>query len=311
MDLNLLTIARRANLGNKIANSIRNATNRIQQIDNITNKIESSSDFNSDEKLKNRESAIISLTSITELLLNNILHQVLISHPKKFGNKKFEIDELMDEGSILELFYSKANQKLLDLAYGKFDKFIKNFTDTLELTNEINSDLVDAINEIKCTRDCLIHSEGKSSELYISKAGHKARTSMNNQDLKIDVSYYSDSVKNIKDFISAIQSTIPPKLLSSNMSYVFKQMWEATCINRRIKFDAAWKIESPILARPLDLEEEFGFSSSEMVVYNLFRYIYSGSDKYKVDFAFYFQRWKPQSNEYQIAISWLENQFYF
>jgi len=65
------------------------------------------------------------------------------------------------------------------------------------------------------------------------------------------------------------------------------------------------------MVRPIDLTKEFGFSSSEMEVYNLFRYIYSASPIYKVDFAFYFERWKPQSNEYQIAISWLDNQFYF
>jgi hypothetical protein len=95
------------------------------------------------------------------------------------------------------------------------------------------------------------------------------------------------------------------------MSYIFKQMWEATCLNERLKFEEVWKIESHKMVRPLDLENEFGFSSSEMAVYNLFRYIYRNDEKYKVDFAFYFQRWKPQSNEYQIAVSWLENQFYF
>lgn len=311
MDLNLLTIARRANLGNKIIKAFENANIRILQIENITSKVGISSEFDNNEKLQSREFAIIGLVSITEHLLNEILHQILVSHPKKFGNKKFEIDELIEEGSILELFYTKANQKLLDLAYGKFDRFIGNFTDTLELTREIDSELVETINEIKCTRDCLIHSEGKSSELYFSKVGNKARVRRNNELLKIDNEYYSKSVDNIKKFISDILIAIPPKLLESKMSYIFKQMWISTCLNNRLNFDAVWVIESSSMVRPKNIDDEFGFSSSEMVVYNLFRYIYSGSDKYKVDFAFYFQRWKPQSNEHQIAISWLDNQFYF
>ncbi len=87
-------------------------------------------------------------------------------------------------------------------------------------------------------------------------------------------------------------------------------MWEATCLNRRISFDTAWIIESPSMVRPVDIEREFGFSSSEMEVYNLFRQMYS-FNRYKVDFSFYFSRWKPQSNEYQIATSWLDYQFYF
>lgn len=311
MDLNLLTIARRANLGNKIAKAFENANQRILQIEDITNKVGISTEFNVTEKQQSREFAIIGLVSITEHLLNEVLHQVLISHPRKFGNKQFDIDELMEEGSILELFYLKANQKLLDLAYGKFDRFIRNFTDTLELTTEINPDLISTLNEIKCTRDCLIHSEGKSSELYFNKVGNKARVRGNNEILKIDFDYYSKSVDDIKRFISDVKASIPPKLLESKKSYIFKQMWDATSLNSRFNFDAVWTILDSSMVRPIDINEEFGFSSSEMAVYNLFRYIFSGSNKYKVDYAFYFERWKPQSNEHQIATSWLDNQFYF
>jgi hypothetical protein len=65
------------------------------------------------------------------------------------------------------------------------------------------------------------------------------------------------------------------------------------------------------MIRPKDIDDNHGFSSTEMEVYNLFRYIYSSREDFKVDFGFYFQRWKPQSNEYQVALSWLNNQFYF
>jgi hypothetical protein len=310
MDLNLLTIARRADLGNKISNAFNNSNQRIVQLENITDKIDVSLEFNENEKLQSREFAIIGLVSIAEQLMNEVLHQVLISHPKKFGNKKFEIDELIEEGSILELFYSKANQKLLDLAYGKFDRFIQNFSDALELSSKITIDLIETINEIKCTRDCLIHSEGKSSELYFSKVGSKARVRGNKEKLKVDSDYYKNSINNVKKFISEIQMAIPVKLLDSKRSFIFKQMWEATCLNRRIKFEQAWSIEDSSMVKPIDINDEFGFSSSEMEVYNLFRHIYNYS-RFKVNFALYFQRWKPQSNEHQIATSWLDNQFYF
>lgn len=311
MDLNLLTIARRANLGDKINKTFNNASQKILQINNITNKIEDSSEFDDNEKIQSKEFAIIGLVSIVESLLNEVLHQVLISHPKKFGNKKFEIDEIIDAGSILELFYIKANQKIIDLAYGKFDRFIKNFTDALELRDEIDIELIEMINEIKCTRDCLIHSDGNSNEFYLSKAGDKARAGRSNEKLKIDMNYYSESIKYINKFISDIKKAIPENFLESNKSYVFKQMWNATCLKRRLNFDVVWKIESPVMVRPFDLEKTHGFSSSEMEVYNLFRYIFSGDDDFKVDFAFYFERWKPQSNEHQIATSWLDSQFYF
>jgi hypothetical protein len=145
--------------------------------------------------------------------------------------------------------------------------------------------------------------------LYFSKVGDKARTRSNNEKLKIDTPYFKTSTDNIKHFLSDILTAIPAKLTDSNKAYVFKRMWESTCLNEQIPFGNAWTIENSDLVRPVDINEEYGFSSSEMVVYNLFRHLYNST--FKVDFVSYFQRWKPQSNEHQIAISWLDNQFYF
>ncbi|MFB9108157.1 hypothetical protein [Flavobacterium gyeonganense] len=313
MDLNLLTIARRAGLSSIIEMSFNDANTKILQIKNINDKINNSHEFTNQERSQNCDFTIIGLVSIFEHQINEILRQILISYPKKFGTKKFEIDELLEEGSILELFHKKANQKILDLAYGKFDGFIKSFSDTLELSSPLNAELINEINEIKCTRDCIIHSQGKATNLYFSKTGSSARRNDNKNRLTVDYIYVENAIVKIKQLLNDIHERMPDKYKSSNRSYVFKQMWEATCLNERVKFDTVWTIESPSMIRPVDIERSFGFSSSEMEVYNLFRYIYSGfgSGLYKVDFSFYFSRWKPKSNEYQIAVSWLDYQFYF
>ena len=310
MDLNLLTISRRASLSNIIENSFNDAKKKISDLQNINNKIKNSNDFSEDEKSQNLEFTIIGIVSIFEHHMNEILKQILISYPKKFGSKKFEIDELLEEGSILELFHKKATQKILDLAYGKFNFFLKSFSEILELTKDLDQDLINEINEIKCTRDCIIHSQSKASDLYISKAGANARQHFTNQKLKIDYEYVEDSINKIQQLITDINEAIPNKYNNSNRSYIFKQMWEATCLNKRIPFNTAWLIVDSSMVRPIDIKREFGFSSSEMEVYNLFRHIYNNHD-YKVDFGFYFFKWKPQSNEYQIAMSWLDYQFYF
>lgn len=313
MDLNLLTISRRAGLSSIIETSFNDANKKILELKNINDKIYNSDEFSIEEKLQNCEFTIIGLVSIFEHQINEILKQILISYPKKFGAKKFEIDELLEEGSILELFHKKATQKILDLAYGKFDSFIKSFSDTLELTSILDEILINEVNEIKCTRDCIIHSQGKATDLYFSKTGSNARQNNSKNRLDVDYNYVKNAIIKIQQLLNDIESRVPNKYKLSNRSYVFKQMWEATCLNKRISFDTAWIIESPSMVRPIDIEREFGFSSSEMEVYNLFRYMYDGfgGGRFKVDFSFYFSRWKPQSNEYQIAISWLDYQFYF
>lgn len=227
------------------------------------------------------------------------------------GGKKFDINELGDKGSLLELLHDKASQKVLDLAYGRFDRFMETFLSAFDIRNIIDRDLIDDVNEIKCTRDCLIHSKGGSNALYLSKAGLKSRVSCNNERLKVDDEYFFVSADKILDLISQIETLIPTHYKELTFAYVFKQMWEASCLNDRFKFEDIWEITSPSMVRPFELEDNHGFSSSELVVYNLFRYIYCGDSEYKVDFALYFERWAPDTNEYQFAISWLNNQFFF
>lgn len=312
MDLDLLTIANRARLGTSIQSSINNSRNRIDKIRVIVDKIESSDDFVKDEKKQELEFSIIGIISILEQQMNDMLYQIYVSYPGKLGKKQFEITDLQEKGSLLELFYDKATQKILDLAYGRFDKFVDSFLNAFDIkSNQIDPNLVADINEIKCTRDCLIHSNGKATGLYMSKAGSKARVSSKGDTLCIDMAYFAGSVSKVMTFISDIESLIPDQYKVSNKAYVFKQMWDATCLHQRFEFEEVWEIQSPQMIRPIDMSDDRGFSTSEMEIYNLFRYAFGGDDKYKVDFALLFERWEPSTNEYQIAMSWLNNQFFF
>jgi hypothetical protein len=311
MNLDLLTIANRATLGYEIRLSIDNAKKRVANIKDIVTKVEKSGVFNQDEIKQEIEFSIISEVSVLEYHLNDMLHRLFVSFPSKLGKKQFDVAELEEKGSLLELFYDKATQRVLDLAYGKFDKFVTAFLDAFEIKSQIDQDLIDDINEIKCTRDCIVHSNGIANALYMSKAGVKARVRSVGYMLKVDLNYFMDSVDKVLSFISKIEALIPQKYKESSRAYVFKQMWDATCLSRRIRFDQAWSIIDPNMVSPTNINEDYGFSSSEIEVYNLFRYAYGGKEEHKVNFALYFERWEPSSNEYQIAVSWLNNQFYF
>ena len=311
MDLDLLTIANRANLGWEIQTSIKNTKERIDKIKAVVDKIETNSSFTQDEIKQEYEFSIIGIVSIFEQHLNGLLYHLYVSYPSKLNGKKFDVSELGEKGSLLELFYDKATQRILDLAYGRFDRFMKSFLRAYDIKDEIDDDLVKDVNEIKCTRDCYIHSNGSANALYLSKTGIKARVRNKDEILKIDKVYLNNSVDKIQALIAKIEALIPNKYKESKRAYVFKQMWDATSLSDRVKFEDVWVIETPSRIRPIDLEDDHGFSSSEMEVFNLFRYAYGARRDHKVDFALYFERWSPDTNEYQIAISWLNNQFYF
>ena len=312
MNLDLLTIANRASLGTDIQSSIENSKNRIAVIKAIVDKMVNYDAFSADEIKKELEFSIIGVVSILEQHLNDMLYHLFVSFPSKLGKNKFELADLQDKGSLLELFYEKATQRILDLAYGRFDRFIDAFLCAFDIKIAINADLIDEVNEMKCTRDCLIHSDGKANALYMQKTGGKARVYQKGDILKTDYKYFEESVTKILALINSIESLIPKQYKESTRAYVFKQMWDATCLSRRVGFDRVWKIDSPdMISLVSDINDALGFSSSEMEVYNLFRYAFGGSREHKVDFALFFERWEPSSNEYQIAMSWLNNQFYF
>lgn len=310
MDLNLLTIARRATLSSSLNAAFTNALAKVAQIETLTKKVELSEEFTAEEKEHNRSFSIIGLTSIAEHLLNDVLYRILTAYPKKLSGKQFTIDELLEEGSVLELFYKKANSKVLELAYGKFEKFVRHFADTLELTSSLSHELVSTINEVKCTRDCIIHSDGKANDLYFAKAGQKARVFRNEDKLNNSPAYFIASIAAVTQFITDIKAGLPAQYTDSSKSYIFKQMWESTCLRQRFKFNQIWEIIDGSMVRPIDIDNDYGFSSSELVVHNLFRHMYQLRE-YTVDFPLLFSKWKPQSNEHQVALSWLDNQFYF
>lgn len=311
MDLNLITIAHRANLGGRIVASYENAVNQITNIEYQYDKILNAKIFDEKDILFNKKVSFIGAVSLLEQYLYSIHHEILLSFPKKLGKDKFDIDEVEEEGGLLPVIKKKAVKKVLDTAYGSFTKQIEKISQLLELTDILPQDLIDDVNEIKTSRDVYVHSpDAKANIIYVQKTGSKARAHTGSI-LKLDDEYFRNSIKRIANFLNELVDKIPGKHKKSNRLYVFKQMWDNTCLSKRRSFEQVWDASNGHTPYPVDFENDHGFSHSEMEVYNFFRYIYGAKNEHKPDFAYYFVRWEPSSKESQIAYSWLDSQFYF
>lgn len=308
MDLNLITIARRASLGPRIVKTYENTIHQINGVEGQYNKIAKADIFDANELLFNRKISLIGIVSLLEQYLFSIHHEILQSFPKKLGNDKFDIDEVLEEGGLLPIISKKATKKVLDVAYGSFNKQIDKIVSAFDIKAVIDPDTIEHVNEIKCSRDVYAHSpDSKVNMIYLQKAGSKSRQ-REGTVLIIDEKYFKESIVWIKKLLEDLFNNIPKKFKDSNALHVFRQMWENSCL--RLPFETVWEIDGE-MPFPLDFENDYGFSSSEMEVYNLFRYIYGRRQNHKPDFANYFARWKPKSKEAQLAYSWLDCQFYF
>jgi len=308
MDLDLLTIARRGNLGKRIKNSHNSCITRLENYKKLLEKISSSPEFTDFEKEQNRIFTIIGAVSLFESYMNDILFDIMVSFPKKFGKRKFEIDELREQGSLLALFEKKATQTILDLAYGRFEKYFKKFADTIDIQDEIETHKIETINEIKNTRDVYIHNNGLTNSIYFQKVGSKSRVDSEGKKLPLDEEYVRDSLDYIIQFLKEIFDKMPSNYKNLSHRRVFKIMWEKTCLNHLVSFEEAWDVVDEEDFCIKDRETDYGFSHSEVQIYYFFKDIYSGTQQ--TDFGYLLKRWHPKSNEYQIVSSWLSSPFY-
>jgi len=310
MELNLLTIAKRAVLGSRIENLTNKTIKRIEEAVNLNSKIESLDDISVEQKKYNRELTFIGIVSLLEQYLNFIHIDILECFPSKISKKLLDVDLILEEGSIMGVLSKKAQEKVTDLAYGKFSSLTNILQKNLELTGSLSDELINQINEIKCTRDVYAHTDGKCNSIYLQKTNDDARVHSIGNELSIDKPYFNESSQAISKFISDMYALIPDKFKKTNKKYILKQMWEATCLNNRIPFETAWIMEEHSdMARPNDFETTYGFSHSEVQIYYFFLDIYC--DEKRVDYKYLFSRWKPSSNEYQVVQSWLDSPFYF
>lgn len=308
MDLFLLTIAKRGSLGNALSKIHASTILRLKNAESLFQKIENSPDFTEPEKEHNRAFTIVSVVSFFENYLNIVLFNVIVAFPEKFGKRQFEMQELKEVGTLSALFEKKANQAILEWAYGRFDRYIERFSKVLDIDSLIDETKVQIVNEIKVTRDVFVHNDGKSNIIYLQKAGDRARVHSENEKLPLDSLYVSNAIEIFIDFLNDLFDRIPSQYKNLSHRRVFKTMWEHTCLNDRVKFENAWEIidEENFIIR--DLETDYGFSHSEVEIYKMFKDIYQGRNS--ANFGYLFRRWGPSTKEHQIALSWLNYPFW-
>jgi hypothetical protein len=313
MDLRLINIARQAHLGFFLKKKKESAISNIENLSLLVSKIEKFTEFTNLEKKQTRVSAIISSISYFENYMNDILLNILICYPEKLGKKQFDIGDLKVVGSIYGLIELKANQTVLELAYGRFDSYIEKISGLLELKKTITrttefTSLISQVNEIKATRDVFIHNNGKVNAIYKDKAKDCLRENSIGADLKVEYDYFITSIDYVINFIELIDTGIADNYKNLTPRKIFKVMWNYTCINNRVKFEDAWNVTSDEEYRLRDREENYGFSSSELEIYNFFRDIYSNEKL--TNFPKLFLKFGPSTIEHQIVLSWLNTPFW-
>ena len=126
-------------------------------------------------------------------------------------------------------------------------------------------DNVKIVNEIKCTRDIYVHSNGISNHTYERKVGARSRARVGHE-LPLTDDYLSGSKEKIEEVIKDFHNKGPSNYLEYNRVRAFEEMWNMTRLSTLVKFEDAWE------------KQPDGFFG-EIVVPRDINWVWSGSEE--------------------------------
>jgi hypothetical protein len=148
--------------------------------------------------------------SALEAFLFNFLHRLLVHNPWQLSEKQLEFGTVLKAASREEVISHVILKHLNELKYEQLREWFVALNKAVRLDCP-TEDEIDALAEIKATRDILEHNAGVVNETYRRKAGRKARYEVGDH-VEIDDSYHLESWRLIKKVVADLTSAAVGRL---------------------------------------------------------------------------------------------------
>lgn len=164
---------------------------------------------------------IIASVSQLESFLADILRYVILCYPQKLSikiqgiltSKDMPLDFLTGSNTIKEALEKAIDRRVNEVFRASPDLYFKYFEEVtgVKIAEEVFEDYI----EIKATRDLLVHNTGKINQIYLNKAGKKAR-GKNGDILKVDDQYFEYCLDVMKRVSRVVYNGIKDNFCKSN-----------------------------------------------------------------------------------------------
>lgn len=134
--------------------------------------------------------------SIFEAFLFDFLHRVFLHNPWQFAERQLDFGTVLKAGGRDEVISAVLLRQLNELKYEPPREWFVALNRAVKLECP-TVDEIDALAEIKATRDLLEHNSGVVNEVYRRKAGRKARYAVGDV-VELDETYHLESWRLIK-----------------------------------------------------------------------------------------------------------------
>jgi hypothetical protein len=163
------------------------------------------------------ESTFLQFNAIFETFFFDLLEVWLFEYNHLLENRQFDVDIVrrsVDKNEILRFIVQDAVNKLkYENPRDWFKKRLNKYLRAQPLTDE----QIDALAEIKASRDIIIHNQGIVNQTYLIKAATKARFSLDEQ-ICISHDYHQDTLALLTQLIQTISQTARHQAVNSVIS---------------------------------------------------------------------------------------------
>jgi hypothetical protein len=142
--------------------------------------------------------------SAFEAFLFNFLHRLLLHNPWQFSGRQLDFGTVLKAASRDEIVSDVILRQLNELKYEHVREWFAAVNKAVKLDCPAE-DEIDALVEIKATRDILEHNAGVVNEIYRRKAGKRARYQVG-EHVELEDAYHLESWRLIKKVVRDVTS---------------------------------------------------------------------------------------------------------
>jgi len=148
--------------------------------------------------------------STFEVFLFNLLQQVFLHNPWQFAKARLELDVVLKARDREEIIAGVIAKQLNELKYESLRDWFGALDKALKLGCPTD-DEIDALAEVKATRDILEHNAGVVNETYVRKAGKRARYAVGDR-VEVAEAYHLESWRLIKKVVTDVAGAAAARL---------------------------------------------------------------------------------------------------
>lgn len=152
-------------------------------------------------------SSLISLTSVVEWFLSEILHSYYVKYPDSFNSsdKTFSLSDLKGLASIQDVEQYFLDKKIEEILRGSIDDWIRYLRSNLKLNMSYLDTYMKELSEIFHRRNLLVHNHGLVNRIYIAKVDESQRLGARlDKPISVTDSYLQHAIDLIERMLTLI-----------------------------------------------------------------------------------------------------------